>query len=81
MLVSIILDLFPFSSGSECDEITLVEETTHLLSKQGIVLLNLAWYGLSLMFLLLSVEGMLTEFYRSFKEYVQDIYQFKCKQW
>ena len=42
---------------SDGDEVTLVIETADVLSKQSILLLNCAWYGLSLMFLLMSVEG------------------------
>ncbi|XP_060607062.1 uncharacterized protein LOC132759322 [Ruditapes philippinarum] len=43
-------------SNSDADEVTLVIETVDVLSKQSILLLNCAWYGLSLMFLLMSVE-------------------------
>ena len=45
------------------DEEQLVEELPEILSKQRILLLNLAWFGLSLMFLLMSVEG---KFYHKF---------------
>ena len=48
--------LFTFSSVNS-DEEQLVIEAPDVLSKQRIILLNLAWFGLSLMFLLLSVEG------------------------
>ncbi|XP_052781577.1 uncharacterized protein LOC128218081 [Mya arenaria] len=40
----------------ECDEVVLVEETVPVLSKRGIFCLNIAWFGLSLMFLLMGVE-------------------------
>lgn len=48
--------LYTEESNSDTDEIILVEESAEILSKQGIFLLNFAWYGLSLMFLLMSVE-------------------------
>ncbi|XP_053392530.1 uncharacterized protein LOC123563862 [Mercenaria mercenaria] len=48
--------LYTEESNSDADDITLVVETADLLSKQSILLLNCAWYGLSLMFLLMSVE-------------------------
>ena len=54
-----ILPIFRVNS----DEEQLVEELPEILSKQRILLLNLAWFGLSLMFLLMSVEG---KFYHKF---------------
>lgn len=44
------------NTGVNSDEEQLVVVAPDILSKQRILLLNLAWFGLSLMFLLLSVE-------------------------
>ncbi|KAL4240881.1 hypothetical protein ACF0H5_001664 [Mactra antiquata] len=48
--------LYTEETNSDMEEITLVLETAEVLSKKGILCLNFAWYGLSLMFLLMSVE-------------------------